>query len=311
MLNHSTLQNLLAEIYLLEMLLATKQDGITRNAFIQRWEQNCNNHDRACRMSRPTFMRTLNHLKSFGFRIECNPHNHHYVLKNARIIHDNPVMEKMINCLRDFQFVDKYRTLGTAIQPKPIVRGLEYLFIVGDAMEMCHKLEVKYHPFGRDAYQAILHPYCLKEFRGRWYVLAFKEDNEHEAKAQIFALDRMKSAKVMMESYDIPEEIDPPNYFNDFYGIYCGAGMPVEKVELLVSDWASEYLLTQPLHHSQTYPVHCDKDQNLFTLRLAITPDFCNELLTFGHHLEVVSPESLRQKIKKMLKEALKRYEKK
>lgn len=307
--NHPTLQNLLTEIYLLEMLLVTKQDGITRKEFTQRWEQNCKNHDRVCRMSRPTFTRMLDHLKSLGFRIGCNLHNHHYVLKNAHIIHENPVMEKMINCLRDFQFVDKYRILGAAIQPKPIVRGLEYLFIIGDAMEMCHKLEVMYHPFGREAYRAILHPYCLKEFRGRWYVLAYKEDNEHDAKAQVFALDRMKRVRVMAESYDITEEIEPKNYFNDFYGIYCGAKMPIEKVEFVASDWASEYLVTQPLHHSQTPPIHRDKDLNLFTLRLAITPDFCNELLTFGHHIEVVSPESLRQEIKKMLKDALERYE--
>lgn len=303
------LQNLLAETYLLEMLLATRQEGITREEFTNRWTQNCKNHNRACRMSRPTFMRMLSHLKSLGFRIEYNPHSRHYVLRNASIIHDNPVMEKMINCLRDFQFADKYRTLGAVIQPKPIVRGLEYLFIIGDAMEMRHKLEIRYHPFGREAYQAILHPYCLKEFRGRWYVLAYKEGNEHDAKAQVFALDRMKRARVLAESYDIPEEIVPKTYFDDFYGIYCGARMPIEEVEFLATDYVSEYLVTQPLHHSQMPPIHRDKDQNLFTLRLAITPDFCNELLTFGHHVEVISPNSLRQKIKKMLKDALERYE--
>lgn len=305
---HLKLQSLLAESYLLEMLLATKQTGLTREVFTQCWERNCKNHDRTFRMSRSTFIRMLDHLKSLGFRIECNKQNHHYVLKNARIIRDNPVMEKMVNCLRDFLFVDKYRTLGAAIQPKPIVRGLEYLFIIGDAMEMCHKLEVWYHPFGREAYQAILHPYCLKEFRGRWYLLAHKEDNEHNVKAQVFALDRMESAKVTSEPYDIPEEIEPQNYFDNFYGIYCGARMPIEEVELLASDWVSDYLVTQPLHHSQQFSIRRGKDQNHFILRLAITPDFCNELLTFGHHVEVIRPESLRQEIKKMLREALEMY---
>ncbi|MEG1581113.1 MAG: WYL domain-containing protein, partial [Bacteroidaceae bacterium] len=70
------------------------------------------------------------------------------------------------------------------------------------------------------------------------------------------------------------------------------------------------YLRSRPLHSTQTEQAQAEtKDWTRFSLRLAPTDDFVNELLKQGPWLKVISPESLRTQMRKNAQEILKHYE--
>ena len=64
------------------------------------------------------------------------------------------------------------------------------------------------------------------------------------------------------------------------------------------------YLQDLPLHPSQTEIEDC-----LFVLRVIPNPNFVMELLRHGNRLEILEPESLRDRVADELRNALKLYE--
>jgi predicted DNA-binding transcriptional regulator YafY len=76
----------------------------------------------------------------------------------------------------------------------------------------------------------------------------------------------------------------------------------METAQLRFSPLMVKHLSALPLHHSQTI------DENTVTLQVIVNPELENKLLSYGEHLEVLSPDSLREKIKQRLIEALTRY---
>lgn len=63
------------------------------------------------------------------------------------------------------------------------------------------------------------------------------------------------------------------------------------------------YLNALPLHHSQTI------NENILTLCLIINPELENKIISYGEHIEVLSPIHLRERIKQRLLKALSQYE--
>ena len=298
----------LFESFLLEQLINAGEQGITRSRITQLWENICLQNNRKCYLSRSTFGRHIDNLRELGFVIDSDFHTNCYTLVNHSFLRNNPLMAKMVDCLRDFNFVDRYRSLGDAIQPRPSTGGHQHLFAIGMAMESHTKLEVHYQPFNRQTHTAILHPYCLREAYGRWYLLAYKEGNTHDAPMQTFALDRIRRIVATSSTFDLPKDFNPAHHFRDAYGIWVDPGKPAEDVTLLASASVCDYLTTLPLHHSQTYPEQQPDGRFLFRLHLSLTPDFLNELQRWGDSIEVVSPQHLRQEMTRRFQQALRTY---
>lgn len=80
----------------------------------------------------------------------------------------------------------------------------------------------------------------------------------------------------------------------------------VRKVVLKADPRQAKYLAALPLHHSQIQIV--GDRYSLFTLRLRITDDFVEELLSHGQGITVLEPPELRARIKAELSAALKNY---
>ena len=95
-------------------------------------------------------------------------------------------------------------------------------------------------------------------------------------------------------------------YFKDCYGIWNQPSIPVEEVELKYDALDGKFLKSCPLHHSQQILVD-DKDEFRITVRLRITNDFVMELLSRSRSLEVIRPQHLRERIRQVYEEALKR----
>lgn len=304
---YSKIGNLLTESYILDQLLAAGDNGTTLQIITDHWKTNCDNYNRAFKLSRSTFGRHVDNLRQLGFNIEYDFRACRYYVHDAKETLANPVMEKMVNCLRDFHFVDRFRTLGTAIIPREYAGGRHHLFNIACAMESHCKISIDYAPYDRPSYHAILHPYCLRESNSRWYLIAYKEGNTHNAPTQNFALDRIRKVSMLTDPFTIPQGLSLAERFHDSYGAWFDENIPVETVELLADERAADYLSSLPLHHSQTVPIR-HGGRFYFKLRLRITPDFVNEIQRWGTCLEVKSPQHLRDELKERFLSALKHY---
>lgn len=292
----------------MEALFTHPIDGITRDEIISGWEKFCKERGAKCALSRQSFIRHKKVLESFGFKINCGK-GYRYRLSNRRQIAHNPLLSSTMECVFELLFSTRYRKLGKVVTPRCMTTGSQLLFGLADAIEQGVKVRVRYEPFGREGYDAILHPYSLRTDQDRWYVLAYKEENIHGLPAQVFALDRMKNLQLTQDTYPEPTSIDPLTYFDNAFGIFVSEQYPPQNVSLVADNTVSDYLTTLPLHRSQRLPIEQTDGRYLFRLRLSITPDFVGALMRWGDHIEVIEPQSLRQEISKKLHAAAKQYE--
>ncbi len=151
-----------------------------------------------------------------------------------------------------------------------------------------------------------MHPYLLKEFKGRWYVIGYNPDKERIA---TFALDRIQMLKISDFSVLYPEKLgfEAEDFYQNCYGITRLQNEKVEEIILSFSPFVGHYLKSKPLHHTQKVLVDNDSEFRI-SLHLIINPDLVSELFSYGKNLKVLAPERLRQIIKEELQETLKKY---
>ena len=145
-------------------------------------------------------------------------------------------------------------------------------------------------------------PYFLKESNQRWYLLAYESDT-----LKTFGVDRIRELRVVdHETFKRNTSIDVQALFRDCYGIWNQADIPVEDIELKYDALDGSFLKSMPLHHSQQIVVDTPEEFRI-TLRLRITNDFVMELLSRSRSLEVIRPLHLRERVRQVYEEALKR----
>ena len=160
-----------------------------------------------------------------------------------------------------------------------------------------------YQPYDQQEDSCVLHPYFLKQYNNRWYVLGY---NEKYKDISIFAIDRIKSvASCDKDVKFIPDSIiiDPLDYFYDVIGITIPKETKIEKIVLRFSPKRFRYVVSKPIHSSQTL----NKSDNTLTLKLIPNRELTQTILSFGKDVEILEPLHLKEEIASIYKEA---YEK-
>lgn len=147
-------------------------------------------------------------------------------------------------------------------------------------------------------------PHYLKESNQRWYLLAYEGDV-----LKTFGVDRIRDLRICAsETFKRNMDINVDELFRDCYGIWNQPDIPVEDVELKYDALDGKFLKSVPLHHSQQVLTD-NADEFRIKVHLRITNDFVMELLSRSRSLEVISPPHLRERVRKVYEEALKRNE--
>lgn len=161
----------------------------------------------------------------------------------------------------------------------------------------------------------VFYPYCVKRFENRWYVIGFCVTRESEDKKveevndmRTFSLDMMSELKVLNKKFKPDTNFDAAKYFEDVYGIITDDNDPLTEIRIRVDAWLANYLRTLPLHPSQK-EVSESTSFNVFQYTLRPANDFYQALLHHGSHLKVLSPESVRNKMKELIQEMAEKYE--
>ena len=286
-------------IWIVTLLMRYKR--LTLEEISQRWINDTIVGDKP--LTRVTFYRHKEAiLNMFGIIIECDTDNgYKYYIANPEVLNDDSIERWMISTMTVNAFLSDSASLKNRILLENVPGGEDFLQTLILAMRSNRRINIVYQRFGADSKERTVSPYAIKLFHRRWYLLAYT--GKYIA---TFSLDRILSMELTDETFEMPFDFSPDQYFYDFFGVTTDE-TPMAHVVIRASDWLPDYLRTLPLHHSQREISH-NEEYIDFALDIRPTPDFIGELISYGESLKVLEPEDLRIKIRKILKDSLKNY---
>ena len=182
----------------------------------------------------------------------------------------------------------------------------KWLSVIVNAMRDSKAPEMTYQSFKRTEPTTFeTHPYCLKVFRQRWYMLARTIGKEE---LRIYSLDRIIDIKVLDKTLELPAGFDAADFFSDYFGIIIGHNVKPSIMEIKATAEQAKYLESLPLHPSQEI-IEVTPEYTVFRYRLVPTFDLKQEILSRGATVEVLSPEWFRKEIIAELKNTLTNYD--
>ncbi len=202
---------------------------------------------------------------------------------------------------------DKNRVLGyVSISPNPKSKGVEHIGWLLRAIQYRQVISITHYSYqtGEQTTYTV-EPYLLKEFEGMWYLFAYCEDMKA---FRTFGLDRLRQIQVTDRIFQRIAELEhTAEKFNNVYGLVYepdnNPNAPIEEVRLKVSPVMMPYIQSLPIHSSQSI------SGDTITLHLIINPELENKIMSYGEHIEVLSPPSLRNKIKERIMQSLTKYD--
>ncbi|MDE6287229.1 MAG: WYL domain-containing protein [Muribaculaceae bacterium] len=253
--------------------------------------------------SRRTFYNYRDMIEElFSLRIECNTTTYEYYIAEDTSQRES-MSNWMLNSLSLNNILTGSREVSDRIFVEDIPSSREHLGIIVEALKGNHPVRFDYHSYTRSLPRAVvIEPYFIKLFKQRWYLIGRVTD---EDRIKTYALDRMKNVAQLPEPFKPDPTFDAETYFRDAYGIVVTQNEP-RKVVLKTDSRQAKYLAALPLHHSQSQTVA--DGYSLFTMKLRITDDFVEELLSHGPRITVLEPPELRARMKRELSEALEKY---
>ena len=180
------------------------------------------------------------------------------------------------------------------------LQGLEHLSGIIDATVNHQPLKLQYRTFKGHEFETICHPYYVKQYNNRWFLLG---RNEKYGTIGNYALDRI----VSFRNVDIPfcknTQINFDTYFKDVIGVTV-PNADIETIVLRFSENRFPYVVSKPLHHSQVV----NKEQRTVTITVKPNNELNQLIFSFIPDVEVLAPCSLREAIKDKIEENLKKY---
>ncbi|MCF0205523.1 MAG: WYL domain-containing protein [Muribaculaceae bacterium] len=180
-------------------------------------------------------------------------------------------------------------------------------------------------------YVKCVHPYFLKNYNMRWYLVCrsldkiLKNKNIYKDDYQFIALDCIDDLKWSNGDIKVPAitlwhgepfiecDEDFADFFSDMIGVTLSPEGPQEVI-LRFSKQRFDYVATKPMAGTQKILPQghkfYDSTHPTISLYVHITKELVQQVLSFGDDIEVIAPESLRQEIAAKIHKMAKKYEK-
>lgn len=186
------------------------------------------------------------------------------------------------------------------------LKGIEHLGSLYNAIFYKKVLLVCYQPFENEVpFEVTIHPYFLKQYNNRWFLLGFNPGNEkHDWN---IAIDRIVSIKETNSEFHPNTFIDWTEYFEDIIGVTKPEKADAENIVLHFYGKTGKYMVTKPLHGSQKSKW---LDENTLEVRLNLIINYELErlILSYADSAKVILPLTLAEAVRNRLEEALKQY---
>lgn len=231
---------------------------------------------------------------TFGIEIKCDRSLGYYIA-NSEDLEENGIRRWLLESLSLNNLLNESADMRDKILFENIPSSQRWLQTIVNAMRDKKAVELTYQSFWRDEESTFTaHPYCLKLFKSRWYMLARSEEYESP---RIYSLDeRMKNVTLLKKNLKVPAKFDAEAFFSKYFGVIIGDEKNLSVIDLKVVASQAKYFKSLPLHPSQQL-IEANEKFSVFRYRLVPTFDFRQEILSHGPDVEVLSPAEFREEI--------------
>jgi len=211
-------------------------------------------------------------------------------------------IEKIINRVNispnpDDESLDKY----IQFERSTVSKGNDHLGPLLENIRAKKSIRIYYRKFtGDEVKEYELHPYLLKEYHNRWYLVAFETRSRS---IRTFGLERIERIETAERKFTIEKTFDADLFFKHSIGITERADKPHEIV-LSFDGISGKFLMTQPIHASQRVLKESDKEVQI-GLNVLITQELISFILGYGSQVKVLKPAILKKQIQAELQKAL------
>ena len=241
---------------------------------------------------------------TFGIEIKSDRSLGYYIA-NTDDLDGDSIKQWMLESMSLNNMLNESKDMRDRILFERIPSSYQWLSVLVNARREGKVIEMTYQSFNRDKPNTFFaHPYCLKLFRQRWYLLARSEEYD---RPRVYALDRIHYISQSEKKATVPNGFSAEEFFNNYFGIIVGSDDKPSMVQIKVDNDQVKYLKSLPLHHSQSI-IEETNEYTTFQYRLVPTFDFEQEILSRGEAVEVISPEWFRDQIKDRIRAMMSKY---
>ena len=182
--------------------------------------------------------------------------------------------------------------------------GTIHLGKILEALNEKKNVKIRHQKFGKsDSLDYELQPVFLKQYQGRWYVIATLSNS---GKLRAFALDRIETVKKTTQRFTYDEVGNLKEFFENYVGVSFIERKP-EPVQIWVSNQQADYFRTLPLHLSQT-EIRNDQKGVVFGYHLVPTYEFIQLIIREHYHVKVLKPLWMKEEIIELIKRTINLY---
>lgn len=189
----------------------------------------------------------------------------------------------------------------------PYLHGLDTWWkTLYEAIKSKTVLNIHYKDFANEEFFFIVSPYALKEYNHRWFLICWN----HKKRTRYYniALDRIHDITPCSTEPFIENVSDIEEYYEQAVGVTILDGQPIEKVVFIVSGLTAKYIDTKPIHPLARHRWLPDGTLQV-TLNVVINYELEHLLLSYADNIRIISPQSLIDKHKAILRQALAKYD--
>lgn len=166
-------------------------------------------------------------------------------------------------------------------------------------------IELTYHKFNEDSKTIKVHPYLLKQYNNRWFLICAADIDEF---ILTFSLDRIDSINECLGDKFKKCPINLKKRFEYVVGVTVSNDSPIENIVIWVSDNGYNYIKSKPIHVSQTLiseegckDYRKDNPQliggRFLQLKCVVNTELVQLIMSYTDEIVVLSPDGLKNAI--------------
>lgn len=185
------------------------------------------------------------------------------------------------------------------------LKGLKYFTPLYEAITSQHVVSLEYHQFGRPSYNRIIHPYQLRQYNNRWFLVGKEPTLSEMLPLVVVPLDRIDDYKILEKETYSPMIGDIDDYFKDIVGVSLRFEESCQHIVFKAYHPTDSYIVTKPIHHSQRV-VERHEEYTIFSLDLIPNYEFETIMMSYVDNCEILEPQDLKENLVNRAKNIIK-----
>ena len=214
-------------VWLIELI--SRHGYISKRDIDSAWCRSSLNELRERNIPERTFHNHREAIESiFGIRIDFKRGLGYYI-ENPDDLDGEGIRSWLLESMSLSNILNESADMRSRILFENVPSSSKWLTFIVNAMREGKAITLTYKSFrNTEPYTFETHPYCLKVFRQRWYMLAHTIGKEE---LRIYSLDRIADIEVLDTPLLLPENFDAADFFSDYFGIIIGHNVNPSIVE--------------------------------------------------------------------------------